>query len=133
MTASIDISYQEAYNEMRRYRDKQQEYAKWFVSVCLSVFAGVIAVASQDKGVQILAEAKIPLSCIMIVFPIIIIYQIIYMDNRYHELRNRINPIEPDWKNKSRVKTTLKPTESLILQVFLLTVFLQCAIFTIIK
>jgi hypothetical protein len=133
VTVSIDISYQEAYNEMRRYRDKQQDYAKWFVSVCLAVFAGIIAVASQDKGVFVLSEAMFPLSGIMLVFPAIIIYQIMYMDDRYHELRKRINPIEPEWKKTLRKKTTLKPTEFLIIQVTLLTIFLQITIFTVIK
>lgn len=133
MTASIDISYQEAYQEMRRYRDKQQEYARWFVSICLAIFAGVIAAASQDNGNVVLVDTKLPLIGFIVIFALISIYQIIYMDDRYHELRHRIHDIEPEWKKTSRTKTTLKPTESLVVQIILLTILLLITIYSVIK
>lgn len=99
MKISKEISYQEAYHEMRRYRDKQQDYAKWFVSICLAVFAGIIAAAAQKNGVALLLSVKLPLTGMLLMFSIITIYQILYMDDRYHEIRKKINSIEPRWKN----------------------------------
>ena len=133
MTISTEISYQEAYHEMRRYRDKQQDYAKWFVSICLAIFAGIIATASQANGIELLQNVKIHLIFMILLFSIITTYQIQYMDDRYHEIRNKISFIEPDWKSSVRKSTIIKPTQTLIIQIVILTLFLISTIYTVLK
>ncbi len=88
--------YQEAYAEMRRFRDYEITASTWYITIQLALF-----------GVLTLSNGKLPfqMRCIAIFLSMLIgvggAYTVYYAHVRYKSLRDLVdNTLEPHWYNE---------------------------------
>ena len=114
---SIDTVYAEHYNEMRRYRDYEIAAPTWYFAI-LFVFLGFIVSSKFDDAFQVASNASIfdvsfPAKLLAALLSTTVttmsLYSIRFANIRYHEIRDYVNTLEPQWKTFIPSKRKITP------------------------
>ena len=105
---SKNTVYSELYAEMRRYRDYELVASPWYTMILLAILGAILTMkfgATESKLYEFINRKEIK----FIVFVVVtfigfsICYSLRYVSQRYHELREHADKLEPEW-NKLKLK-----------------------------
>ena len=121
---SIDVYYQEKYNEMRRHRDYLLSTANWCTVILLAIIAGFVSLNKDcSQPVTQFLTYRIPILKFFVVLFIIVIfllgrYIINYSANRYEDLRKWVTEnIEPTVRGKKYDRKETRPIQKVIIAI----------------
>jgi hypothetical protein len=122
-----DVVYAEMYQEMRRIRDYELSFAKWSMTLLISVAGGFLALTSRGlpptRGLRFSVYVVL---CIIASGASSVVW---YAHTRYEEMRKFMDSQEPIWQifNDEREKRIWKPylvTQILIWALLIATIAL---------
>jgi hypothetical protein len=119
--------YRELYEESRRFRDYQFEFAKWYVSVLLAFAGGYLALTTHGF---------VPGPCIRIVLVLVVaaisvgsVVVINHTDFRFQELKTYTNSIQPDFMKFDSRPRDVKPNHIIVFIIFALLILIASLVF----
>jgi len=129
---SIDVIYQEAYEEGRRHRDHELNISIWYTSLLTAIAGAIFAAKYTAPACSSISHI---LSCYIVQLVLTIIsffiafsgiYSVLYSHQRYSQEREFLDKIEPSWESENfkNYKIILTPRHLIIITQVILFVLI---------
>ncbi len=100
---SLEAKYHEMYEEMRRHRDQEIIQANWCTIIQIAIISGLFIVLNQtnQNGIELnigcinFLLLKIFMVLIILLLTVSSIFMVSYSHDRYAQLREFVNSLEP--------------------------------------